>query len=172
MLKQKWLLIACLLQFVLIGAMFISAYLPVYFGTEVKVIAKGYDPRDLLAGHYVRLNYGIESKEEYPKHTEVFVSLQKINENYNIFTFGEVFTKKPKNKLYIKGETQSYSNLIHLKGIEKYFTTQENAQKLEKLLTQPNQEAIVTLKILDGKARITKLEVKVTEYKPYIESKP
>ncbi|TLD82646.1 hypothetical protein LS70_006645 [Helicobacter sp. MIT 11-5569] len=161
MLKQKWLLIACGLQFVLIGAMFINAYLPVYFGDEVKVIAKGYDPRDLLAGHYVRLDYGVKSKEKYPKNTEVFVSLQKLNGE--IFTFGEILTQAPKNQLYIQGKVESYSNQIHLKAIEKYFTTQENAKKLENPLAKPNQEAIITLKILFGKARITKLEVKEIE---------
>ncbi len=52
-----------MLQFALIGAMFAWAYAPIAFGVEVKVIAKGYDPRDLLAGDFVRLDYRVKSPQ-------------------------------------------------------------------------------------------------------------
>lgn len=98
MLKTKWLFLACALQFILIGAMFVSAYLPIYFGTEVKVIAKGYDPRDLLSGDFVWLDYGVKLKKsmyaEIPLNAEVFVCLERVDKGN--FIFKEILTKPPK----------------------------------------------------------------------------
>lgn len=164
MLKTKWILIACALQFILIGAMFISAYLPLYFGTEVKIIAKGYDPRDLLAGNFVQLEYeeiGLEGRG-IPPNKEVFVTLKPTKEG--IYIFQEVLTKAPKNQLYIKARISDsyYSRHLNFPKIEKYFAPKDKAQELEKTLSKPNQQAIVTLKILRGEARITDLEVKPT----------
>lgn len=162
MLKAKWLLIACALQFALIGAMFINAYLPIYFGIEVKVIAKGYDPRDLLAGNFVWLDYGVKLEKsmyaEIPFNAEVFVCL-KGSEQEN-FTFQEILTKAPKNPLCIKTKApESDFSRLSLGDIEKYFTTKEKAQEMQSLLAKPNNQAIVTLKIFRGKARIVDLKV-------------
>lgn len=158
MLKAKWLLIACGLQFAVIGAMFINAYLPIYFGTEVKVIAKGYDPRDLLAGNFVWLNYGVELTDTTPLNTEVFVSLEKTSQN--TFIAKEILTKPPQNTPYLKTKTPKFrAYRLSLGGIEKYFTTKEKAQEMQSLLAKPNNQAIVTLKIFRGKARIVDLKV-------------
>lgn len=162
MLKAKWLLIACGLQFALIGAMFINAYLPIYFGTEVKVIAKGYDPRDLLAGNFVWLDYGVKLEKsmyaEIPFNAEVFVCLEKADKGN--FIFKEILTKPPKNQLYIKTKApKSEFSRLSLGGIEKYFTTKDKAQEIQSLLAKPNNQAIVTLKIFRGKVRIVDLKV-------------
>lgn len=156
--KIKWVLIACGLQFALIGAMFINAYLPIYFGTEIKVIAKGYDPRDLLAGDFVWLDYGVELTEETPLNTEVFVCLEKVNQES--FIAKEILTKPPKNAPYIKAKTPKFrAYRLSFGGIEKYFTTREKAQEIQNLLAKPNNQAMVTLKIFRGKARIVDLKV-------------
>lgn len=163
MLKAKWLLIACGLQFALIGAMFINAYLPIYFGTEVKVIAKGYDPRDLLAGNFVWLDYGAKLEKsmyaEIPFNAEIFVCLEKADKGN--FIFKEILTKPPKNQLYIKTKApKSYFSRLSLgRNIEKYFATKEKAQEIQNLLAKPNNQAIVTLKVFRGKARIVDLKV-------------
>ena len=158
MLKAKWLLIACGLQFALIGTMFINAYLPIYFGTEVKVIAKGYDPRDLLAGNFVWLNYGVELTDTTPLNTEVFVRLEKTSQN--TFIAKEILTKPPQNAPYLKTKTPKFrAYRLSLGGIEKYFTTKEKAQEMQSLLAKPNNQAIVTLKIFRGKARTVDLRM-------------
>ncbi|RDU62550.1 MULTISPECIES: GDYXXLXY domain-containing protein [Helicobacter] len=163
MLRTKWLFLACALQFILIGAMFVSAYLPIYFGTEVKVIAKGYDPRDLLSGDFVWLDYGVKLKKsiyaEIPLNAEVFVCLERVDKGN--FIFKEILTKPPKNQLYIKTKApKSYFSRLSLgRNIEKYFTTKEKAQEIQNLLAKPNNQAIVTLKVFRGKARIVDLKV-------------
>lgn len=132
--------------------MFVSAYLPIVFGTEVKVIAKGYDPRDLLVGNYVRLDY----REEIPKklhskdsQREAFMCIKEAKPN--LFVFEAVLSKPSKNRLCIKKN--------EIKGIDKYFAPEKEAQRIQKLLSKPDNQAIVTLKIFQGKARIVDLEV-------------
>ena len=159
--KTKWLFIACGLQFILIGAMFVSAYLPIAFGTEVKVIAKGYDPRDLLVGNYVRLDYGVRiPKKPHSKDSqrETFACIKEAEPN--LFVFEVVLSKPPKNRLCVKTESpKRYDTTLFLKGIDIYFAPEKEAQRIQKLLSKPDNLAIVTLKIFQGKARIVDLEV-------------
>ena len=161
--KAKWLLLACGLQFALIGGMFINAYLPIAFGTKVKVIAKGYDPRDLIAGNYVQLNYGAQ----FPVNSHlrdfqngIFVCLQEAEPN--LFVFKDVFPQPPQNKLCVKAEVLYYhhnNTPLTLKGIDKYFAPQKEAQKIQQLLSVPTNRAIVTLKIFQEKAKIVDLQI-------------
>lgn len=141
--------------------MFINAYLPIYFGTEVKVIAKGYDPRDLLAGNFVWLDYGLrleESELTEAALTGVFVCLKKADKEN--FTFQEILAKPTKNPLCIQTKISPYySPRLSLGNIEKYFTTKEKAREIQNLLAKPNNQAIVTLKVFRGKARIVDLRV-------------
>ncbi|RDU68626.1 hypothetical protein CQA62_05855 [Helicobacter cholecystus] len=160
-LKIKWPFVACVLQFALIGAMFAWAYAPIAFGVEVKVIAQGYDPKDLLAGDFVRLDYGVKSPPNFnlEDFTQgVFVCLKEAESH--LFTFDEVLPKLPKNKLCIKIKPPQYHrDFIPLVEIEKYFAPKKEAQEIQNLLTNPNNRAIVTLKIFQEKARIIDLKV-------------
>lgn len=61
--KHKFLVFAFVAQFALIALVFFNAYLPILFGDEVKLRARGYDPRDILSGNFVRLDYDIRVKE-------------------------------------------------------------------------------------------------------------
>lgn len=159
--KIKWLFVACVLQFALIGAMFVVAYAPIAFGVEVKVIAKGYDPRDLLSGDFVRLDYRVKSPPNF--HLEdfqkgVFVCLKEVESN--LFVFEEVLPKPPKNRLCIKTTPPLYyRDFIPLVEIERYFVPQKEARIIQDLLANPNNQAIVTLKIFQEKARIVDLQV-------------
>lgn len=61
--KHKFLVFAFVAQFALIALVFFNAYLPILFGDEVKLRARGYDPRDILSGNFVRLDYGVSVEE-------------------------------------------------------------------------------------------------------------
>ncbi len=156
---------ACVLQFALIGAMFAWAYAPIAFGVEVKVIAKGYDPRDLLTGNFVRLDYRVKSPQNFRLgdfQKGVFVCLKEVESD--LFIFEEVLPKLPKNRLCIKTKPPLYyRDFIPLVEIEKYFAPPKEAQTIQDLLANPNNQAIVTLKIFQEKARI--MDLKVMKYK-------
>lgn len=157
--KHKILIFGFVVQFLLIGVMFMNAYLPVFFGTQVKVRAFGYDPRDLLAGNFIRLNYNISFKDEhlFPHNEKDFFILLDDSDKDGIFEFGEVLSQKPQNKLYVKARYKNYRNLQI--GVEKYFVSKKRAIELEKSLNLAQNTAIVTLKIHKGKARIVGFEL-------------
>lgn len=159
--KHKILIFGFVVQFLLIGAMFMNAYLPVLFGMQVKVRAFGYDPRDLLAGNFIKLDYNISLKEEqslFFKERDFFILLDDSDKD-GIFEFGEVLLQKPQNKLYVKAKRKYYRTL-HI-GVEKHFVSKKRAVEIEKSLNSA-QTAIVTLKIHKGKARIVDFELENT----------
>lgn len=156
--KHKILIFGFVVQFLLIGAMFINAYLPVLFGTQVKVRAFGYDPRDLLAGNFIMLDYNLSLKEEqslFLTERDFFILLDDSDKD-GVFEFGEVLLHKPQDKLYVKAKRKYYTNLQI--GVEKYFVSKKRAIEIEKSLNSA-QTAIVTLKIHKGKARIVDFEL-------------
>ncbi|MGX2983158.1 GDYXXLXY domain-containing protein [Helicobacter sp. 23-1045] len=174
--KNKLLIFAFVAQFLLIGGVFVNAYLPVLLGVEVKVRAFGYDPRDILAGNFVRLDYGLRlSNDEsiaMPRKgiKEIYVSLSDSN-NDGIFEFGKKSLQKPKDGLFIKTK-QAYKYSSELKiGAEKYFAPKDRALEIERKLREiPRNSdelsqssgsfiAIATLKIYNGKVRIVDLEI-------------
>lgn len=168
--KHKWLIVAFAVQFALIVLVLLNGFLPVLFGDEVKLRAKGYDPRDVLAGNFVRLYYDIRLKEDeltpiqYREIKEFFVML--VDENADgVFEFGAKSFYEPKDGLYVKAKrSYTWSGEFQI-GAEKYFTTKEKAFEIERKLATLNLDednkfgALVTLKIYKGKARIVDLEV-------------
>lgn len=156
--RYKMLVFTFFLQFALIAMAFINASLPVFFGTEVRVRAYGYDPRDLLAGNFVRIDYGIRLDKDIGG-DEIFVLLENDN---GIFKFGKKVFEKPKDGLFIKAKrTSKYSKELKI-GAEQYFATKDRALEIErKLRNMPNDEfgAIGTLKVFNGKARIVGFEL-------------
>lgn len=160
--KHKMLIFTFFLQFALIAVMFINASFPVFFGEEVKVRAYGYDPRDLLAGNFVELDYGLKMDDkEFLKTNEVFVLLENDN---GIFKFGKKILKKPKDGLFIKAKiANKYGSRLKI-GAEKYFATKNRALEIEeKLRDVPDDadgfSAIATLRVFNGRARIVDLEI-------------
>lgn len=168
--KNKGLILPFALQFFLIALMFILAFLPVYFGKEVKLLASGFDPRDLLAGHYVRLNYDINLKakdygssfSKFSNEKESFYISLKEEQN-GLYSFDKLYeNEKPKEGLFIEAK-RTYGLNLELKHIDKYFATKEKALELERKLT--STEVVVTAKVLDGKARIINIESQIGDDK-------
>lgn len=161
--KNKNLAFIFAAQFIIIALMFVSAFLPVFLGKEVRLLASGFDPRDLLAGHYVRLNYDINLKakdyessfSKFSNEKENFYISLKEEQN-GLYSFDKLYeNEKPKEGLFIEAK-RTYGLNLELKHIDKYFATKERALELEKRLL--SEKIIVVAKILNGKARIVALE--------------
>lgn len=178
--KHKFLVFAFVAQFALIALVFFNAYLPILFGDEVKLRARGYDPRDILSGNFVRLDYDIRVKEGEFNATQnrknFFVLLVDEDKN-GVFKFGDIVFDEPQNALYVKAKRTYVSDILVI-GAEKYFAPKEKALEIERKLNAlrsaseipltGNVEledeysgfgALVTLKIYKGKARIVNLEI-------------
>lgn len=131
--RHKFLIFAFFTQFLLIALMFANAYLPVLLGDEVRVRAKGYDPRDLLAGNFVLLDYGLNLSENtrFDGKNHFFVPLEKRG---GLYEFGEILDTKPKDRLYVAAKrTYEWSDSLKI-GAEKYFAPKEKALAIEKAL--------------------------------------
>lgn len=147
----------------------------------MKLRARGHDPRDILSGNFVRLDYGVSVEESEFNATQnrknFFVLLVDEDKN-GVFKFGDIVLDEPQNALYVKAKrTYVWSDTLVI-GAEKYFAPKEKALEIERKLNAlrsaseipltDNVEleneyggfgALVTLKIYKGKARIVNLEI-------------
>lgn len=163
---KKGLFFAIIFQTLVLFSLLLFAYLPLYFGKEIRLNASGVDPRDIFLGNFVALRYEfnvIKSDEKYKQNEILYLSLKKEN---GIFKKDKISKNKPKNGIFLQGRVKSsfkrnindkrYESFVEF-GIEKYFTTQENAENLQKQLLEKN--ATITLKLLNTNARVVNLKV-------------
>ena len=115
-------------------------------GKEVLLETVPVDPRDILMGDYVILNYKIGQlpiKYFYYKNgEEVYVTLKQ--DERNIASLNKIQSEKPENGLFIKGKIGGCNTTIPLfkmgrcinYGIESYYVKEGTGRKLENNLRQ------------------------------------
>ncbi len=136
------ILSAVLFQFVVLSGMYVSAALPLWTGTEVKIKTIPVDPRSLFRGNYATLRYPfstIESTElrgaEDLRNGEViYITLKP--EKGGLHEFAGASLEKPESGVYLRGRLQnrnySDSDILSLKyGVEAFFAPKETALALE-----------------------------------------
>ena len=138
-------------------------------GTQVVLKTAPIDPRSLLRGYFVRLNYDISrlklndlpgSKKGYKiptkkygfkKHETVYVELRKQKDGFWTPFWVHRAGKKSKNTVYIRGWTKYYScskslyaaqncTITIRYGIEKFFAQKKRTQHLEDFARQSSKE--------------------------------
>ena len=115
-------------------------------GQEVLLRTVPVDPRDLVMGDYVILNYEIgqfapKDYIQYEANRVVYVALE-IDKN-NIATTKRIFFEKPKDTLFIKGKMKECDTVVPLLksgkcikyGIESYYVKEKEGRKLEENLS-------------------------------------
>ncbi|MCF7707728.1 MAG: GDYXXLXY domain-containing protein [Verrucomicrobia bacterium] len=116
-------------------------------GTEVQLRVLPIDPRDVMRGDYVRLNYNISNIDrdickgilakgnskasDLPRDTKIYVALE-VNDA-GIAKAVTASLEQPEDTLFIRGRlNRAYNTRIRLRyGIEAYFMEQEKAKQLE-----------------------------------------
>jgi len=115
-------------------------------GTEVILSIQGYDPRDLLSGHYLTfsVNYDLPNLCQNNSKAEKYVCLSPRFES----------DIRPEDcKLYIRGQCRGWRFVA---GVERFYVPENEALILEKLVR--NKEASIKLSIGgDGTARVKDL---------------
>ncbi len=158
MIQSKKLLIIFLLVPVIALAT-LTAYKKsiVTFGREVILPISGYDPRDLLSGHYLiyRVDYGIETvcDHKFTPGEPAYLCLTP-----RMFSFFPTHNCD----LEIIG---ACNNSRFEAGIEKFYVPQEKALELEKLI-QSKKAGIKIAVTPDGKAQVKDLLI---DGKPWTE---
>lgn len=145
-LHRKFLIFAIAFPIVLLLAFMLHKQRVVSQGARVVLKITGYDPRDLLSGHYLIYNveYGVNA---------VCTSDTNLAEAYvclgdGTFRFGSVRDCG----LAIAGKCE---NSRFVAGIERFYVPQENAQELEKHVMGKN--ASIELAIKNGRAQVVDL---------------
>ncbi len=155
--SNKGLLISLIIPIVALALLVVYKKHVLSIGKEVILPITGYDPRDLLSGHYLiyTINYGVNSvcrgsslKTKRPGY---------ICLDYKTFSFS-----RPKNcKLYITGTCNR--NRFEA-GVERYYIPEKEAKNLEDLVNS-NEASIVLSVPKNGKAQIKDLLIDGASWK-------
>lgn len=151
--NQKTLLIALLIPF--FGLTLLTGYKKYLLtvGKEVILPIEGYDPRDLLSGHYLiyQVKYGLKKtcpKSSSKERRKAYICLDKENRFFHF--------KRPSSSrcsLFIKGECHHGRFKA---GIERFFIPQAQSSKLDKLV-RGGKGSLVLSVTAEGHASIKNL---------------
>lgn len=131
---QKWLLLVVVVQIVIIAVLIVSKEALLRTGQTVRLELAPLDPRSLMQGDYVRLNYKIS---QLPPGADLGEShrVQLIlhpDEN-GIFQFKEIYRKSKilaPDEVVITGRPAGDQNQLHF-GIESYFVPEGTGIEVE-----------------------------------------
>lgn len=155
---------------ILISMIIIPLY-TLYFGEEVLLETIPYDPRDLLRGDYVTLNYKINQVplEKFPdelkdrdsydkyKNKKIYAVLKKEGEMYTVDYMTFV---KPKDRIFLTAklryfysfnEVSKVKQIVHVSyNLDKYFVPENTGKELEEMSRKG--ELVARVKIYNGQA--------------------
>ena len=134
---KKYLLIAAVVfPIVCLFALMLTKQLRLSQGSEVILPIEGFDPRDLLSGHYLayRINYGAspDCSRERSGGAELYACLYQATgteELYRARFVSENDLSDIECSLFIKGRCE---NGRFAAGVEKFYIPEQNAVALDK----------------------------------------
>ncbi len=118
-----WILVT---WWVILGWFILFQEIQIWRWTEILMKTSPVDPRDFFRGDYVVLGYEVAEIEWCPEWT-IFIPLEL--DQWNIATWIDCLSNKPKNTLFIKW-TNKNGNIRF--GIEKYYVQEWKWIELEK----------------------------------------
>ncbi len=134
---KKFAYIVLGIWFVVIASMVAKNEYTLRYGKEVYLKTVPVDPRDLMRGDYVVLNYEIaqlRSKARYMPNKPLYLVLDVNDDNVASLRYISI-TKPAENRFFITGKIKpNRPNIIEF-GIESYFVPEGEGKKLEEELT-------------------------------------
>jgi uncharacterized membrane-anchored protein len=175
--RTSLLIGALVIQVVVVTVMLVSAVMPLWTGTDIVIVARPVDPRDLMRGDYVALDYDIDHVRidtlktdlvpgDHVRYGDVlYVTLQP---NDSSVTATGIYRAEPSSGLFLKGRctdpetitenTGARASMIHMNyGINEYYTDPETAQRLDRTLQRSKGLPIHIMIDSHGNARIRQL---------------
>lgn len=134
-------------------------------GQKLTLPIRGFDPRDLLAGHYLayRIEYGFESLCTDPKN-------QHEKKTYVCFAPKKILGARPQSSVcrkYLKGVCK---NGRFQTGLDRFYIPQKYARKVEQAVINKRGEVILSLDGIGG-AAITDLLIDGLSWKKWVSVK-
>lgn len=166
--KNGILIALCTPILVLLILTFYKKYI-LTVGQPVTLQITGYDPRDLLSGHYLiyRVDYGVKYKCDYRRYSvnqKANKRLERLS-NYPAYMCLEnkTFTRRFPHEcgLLIKGRCERGQFKA---GIERFYIPESDAPRLDKLV-RAKKASIVLSVMRDGRAQIKDLLIEGKSWK-------
>ncbi|MBP1995853.1 GDYXXLXY domain-containing protein [Paenibacillus eucommiae] len=143
--RTKLLVVLVILQVLFLLGTAGSSYAVRWLGKEIRLQTLPVDPRDLLYGDYVILNYEISTlptsllnKGEFPERGDTVYVLLKLNASDKAGTYDAVgiYTSKPSaaaEEAIIKARVEfNHGDTLRLEyGLEKYYVPENTGKELE-----------------------------------------
>jgi len=178
-----------LFQLGILAFMVFNAMRPLTTGTSITFKTRPVDPRDLMRGNYVRLNYNFNRllrstiehdflKNERLKNGDIIYLLLEPDSIYH--KVYKITKYKPKEKdfpfmrAYLTSSASSTDTYFYLKaGIESYYTDKETALALEGNRFRRTEEgqSVTSVEVMlapDGVARIKEIKYLNTNNRPIL----
>ena len=166
---RRWVLLLVAAQMLFILAVAAAGYATTAYGRTVTLRTLPVDPRDLLYGDYVRLNYTISQvpvslwQETTPprRRQAVFVVLHPVGEAYEAMRiYAQEPTELPADQLVLRGWiADRYRRSLHIRyNLERYYVPEGKGKELERKGKQHSMLVRVSIAPW-GQARITEAQV-------------
>ncbi len=165
--KNKKLIIAILFPIILLGLITMSKHIKYISGEEFIIPIRGFDPRDLLSGHYLiyQIDYGNDGCNSSKKNDVAYMCLQKDKDKYD----SEV----------VYGRWELHDCLAYIAGrckygqfkagIERFYIPQEHAYKLDRVVRKKKGKIVLSI-TKSGKAVVKDLLIDDLPWREYLEN--
>jgi uncharacterized membrane-anchored protein len=176
--KKQGLALLISFQLLILVGMFLKAFYPLWLGREILLKVEARDPRDIFRGNYAVLNYAFNTLDTDSLQNDLdSTTIQNLSFGDKLYVEFKptekyyipigVWQEKPRTEncvMQVVVQSKPYSSVISVKGgVESYFTTKENALKLEASTNWVNRDSLtveVAVKVADnGAARIAKVNI-------------
>ncbi|HPQ97225.1 MAG TPA: GDYXXLXY domain-containing protein, partial [Thiolinea sp.] len=138
-----------------------------YYGETLILPIQGFDPRDLLKGHYLRfrIDYGLSDSNGCPA-SDISASLCLAPE-VRVYAEDEL---PASCRRFIHGSCNGSEQF--LTGLERFYVPEADASELESLLRQPNTGELAISLSSQGEARIRDLLINGRSWREALNPKP
>ncbi|MBF0455121.1 MAG: GDYXXLXY domain-containing protein [Magnetococcales bacterium] len=159
--RQKWAIFALFIPLLALSGLTWDKHQRMVQGEEVLLPIVGFDPRDLLSGHYLtyQIEYGIQ------KLCTDQSSTQKSTPGYILLNPAEFSLWPPHpGRIFIKGACEKGRFKA---GIERFYIPQEHATLLDKVV-RGKQGKILLSVFFDGRAQVKNLLINDQPWQQFI----
>ena len=158
---KKWRGIFVLLYIAaLMGGFLYYAQRPLSGGAIIVLRVEPFDPRDLLLGNYVRLQYPqlrVSHPSEMPSENRVFALLDVSGNTVESVT---LVNEKPESGIFLAGKYTERGEVEF--GIERFYAPRATAEGLEKALVERKDVVAVVSVGKDGTGRLVNVTAPVS----------
>jgi uncharacterized membrane-anchored protein len=170
--KNRNLLIALIIPILCLFLLSIYKAIKVSIGKEIVIPITGYDPRDLLSGHYLiyRLDLNNENlcKDTEKNNTIIYLCLnQNIDNTVNSAKIPgyKVDQKRSSCDAILKGKCMKNRFLA---GVERFYIPEEYSKKLDKVIRDSKGKLVVSID-RNGNAVIKDLWINDKPWREYLQ---